>query len=61
VVSEETGKISVASHGEMERDISIETLEERLATHLTRGPVSRKVRPATSNSSRERMESETRR
>ncbi len=61
VVSEETGKISVASHGEMERDISIEMLEERLATHLTRGPVSRKVRPARSGSSPERMESETRR
>ncbi len=54
VVSEETGQISLASHGEIERDITIERLEERLAIHLTRGPVARTMRAATAVISRER-------
>lgn len=47
VVSEETGQISVASHGELERNVTLERLEERLAIHLTRGPVARTMRAAT--------------
>ena len=58
VVSEETGQISVASRGEMERDITIERLEERLAIHLTRGPVSRGRQPSTPALSRPRVETE---
>ncbi len=46
-VSEETGRISVASHSEMERDVTITRLEERLALHLNRGPVMQRNRRAT--------------
>lgn len=47
VVSEETGRISVASHSEMERDVTVARLEERLAMHLTRGPLSGRNRRST--------------
>ncbi|HEY3743315.1 MAG TPA: diadenylate cyclase CdaA [Bryobacteraceae bacterium] len=33
IVSEETGQISVAAFGEIERDVAIERVEERLAMH----------------------------
>ncbi len=56
VVSEETGQISVASHGEMERNVTLERLEERLAIHLTRGPVARTMRAATAIVSKEKEE-----
>ena len=36
VVSEETGRISIASFGEMEFDISVEQLRERIAGHVAR-------------------------
>lgn len=54
VVSEETGQISVASHGELERNVTLERLEERLAIHLTRGPVARTMRAATAIVSKEK-------
>jgi diadenylate cyclase len=47
VVSEETGSVSVASHSEFKRDITIEELEDRLSSHLTRGAVARRMRAAT--------------
>ena len=47
VVSEELGKISVASHSEMERDVTIGRLEERLAGHLTRSPRMQRKRRST--------------
>ena len=41
VVSEETGLISVAAFGELEPDVTIERLEQRLTAHaLARGPMS---------------------
>lgn len=60
VVSEETGLISVAMHSEMEREITIEVLEERLAGHLTRGPMARRVRAAAAAVAKERVESGSR-
>ncbi|MGN0312705.1 MAG: diadenylate cyclase CdaA [Lachnospiraceae bacterium] len=36
VVSEETGKVSVAEHGKLERDVSPERLKERLAANQKR-------------------------
>ncbi len=59
VVSEETGHISVASHGEMERDITIERLEERLALHLARGPVIARNRRAGDVGSQPRVTTES--
>lgn len=35
IVSEETGRISIAAFGELERDVTIERLEERLAKHTS--------------------------
>ncbi|MBY0372851.1 MAG: diadenylate cyclase CdaA [Bryobacteraceae bacterium] len=39
IVSEETGQISIASHGEIEQHVTLERLEDRLWVHLNRGPV----------------------
>jgi diadenylate cyclase len=39
IVSEETGQISIASHGELEQNVTLERLEARLWVHLNRGPV----------------------
>lgn len=36
IVSEETGKISVAAFGEIEMDVAIERVAERIATHASR-------------------------
>lgn len=36
VVSEETGKISIASYGEIEFDVSLERLEQRMTEHANR-------------------------
>lgn len=36
VVSEETGRISVAAFGEMETDVSLKRVEERIARHFSR-------------------------
>lgn len=35
VVSEETGRVSVAAFGEMETDVSLKRVEERIARHFT--------------------------
>jgi hypothetical protein len=49
VVSEETGKISVAAHGEIQHGVPIEYVEEKLTAHTT-APL---TPPATENSTLE--------
>jgi len=44
VVSEETGRISIAAHGEIEMDVTRERLEERIARHY--GKKAKRVTPA---------------
>jgi diadenylate cyclase len=50
VVSEETGRISVAAFGEIELDVTPERLEERITEHVIRR---KSVEPARTRSSRE--------
>ena len=44
IVSEETGQISIASYGELEQNVTLERLEDRLWVHLNRGAVARRTR-----------------
>lgn len=37
IVSEETGRISIASYGEIDMDLTLRQVEERLLRHFTRG------------------------
>ncbi len=47
VVSEETGKISVAAHNKIDRDVTIEELERRLSGDLAPGAMTRTMRAAS--------------
>ena len=42
IVSEETGKISIAFDGALERGLSAERLTERLSAFVNKGPVEEK-------------------
>lgn len=44
IVSEETGQISIASYGEIEQNVTLERLEDRLWVHLNRGAMTRRSR-----------------
>jgi diadenylate cyclase len=57
VVSEETGTISVASLSEIEHDVTLQQLEDRLTMHLTRGAMARTVAAATAAVARDRVQS----
>ena len=55
VVSEETGQIAIASRGDLEPDVSLERLEERLTRHTTgKADAGSASEPAGSRLSRER-------
>lgn len=61
VVSEETGKISVAAHNKIDRDVTIEELERRLSGDLAPGAMTRTMRAASAavaRPARNREESE---
>ncbi len=47
IVSEETGKISVAAFGEIETDLTIQRVEERLAGHASRKDPRAATKPTT--------------
>ena len=47
IVSEETGKISLAAFGEIETQVSLKRVEERLASHARRNDPRAATRPTT--------------
>ncbi len=61
VVSEETGKVSVAAHNKIDRDVTIAELERRLSGDLAPGAMTRTMRAASAavaRPARNREESE---
>jgi len=56
VVSEETGRVSVAAFGDLETDVTLQRVDQRLARHL-RGHETRGAQPAPPPSPREAAES----
>lgn len=59
VVSEETGRISIASFGDITFDVSVEQLRERILTHLSRHEEPRAERHLTSPSTQTFVQAST--